>query len=377
MSQLLDRLDDRLALLAGGDRLAAGRHRSLAAAAEWSYQLLDEDERRVFRPAVGVPGAVHAGGGRGGRRARGRRRRCCGWWSARCWSRRGPARMAGPGTRCWRRCAATGPGCWRRPGSRTDAEAALARYAVRVAEQAAAGLTTITAEPAAARWLDAEDATMGHVLAWAVEHDLDTAARLVTALGLWWMLRGRLAGQEPLLRELAGRAEPGSDGWCAAQFWLAWTALDAADLPAALQRCAAVVDVIGDREPSRTTGGLPGLAVGDLGQPGPGPGGGRMRPPRPGHGPRAGLPVRPGLCHEWPGHRRLVRRRPGRCRAAGPAGRADPGHPPPGRPGVRLPAGRGAGRGGGPGRRRAGLRRHAGPGPGRGRPVYPGRGCCR
>ena len=42
-------LDGRLALLAGGDRLAAGRHRSLAAAAEWSYQLLDEDERRVFR----------------------------------------------------------------------------------------------------------------------------------------------------------------------------------------------------------------------------------------------------------------------------------------------------------------------------------------
>ena len=47
--QLLGWLDDRLALLAGGDRLAAGRHRSLAAAAEWSYQLLAEDEQRVFR----------------------------------------------------------------------------------------------------------------------------------------------------------------------------------------------------------------------------------------------------------------------------------------------------------------------------------------
>ena len=31
VGQLLDRLDDRFALLAGGDRLAAGRHRSLAA----------------------------------------------------------------------------------------------------------------------------------------------------------------------------------------------------------------------------------------------------------------------------------------------------------------------------------------------------------
>jgi predicted ATPase len=49
VTQLLDWLDDRLALPAGGGRLAAGRHRSLAATAEWSYQLLAEDERRVFR----------------------------------------------------------------------------------------------------------------------------------------------------------------------------------------------------------------------------------------------------------------------------------------------------------------------------------------
>ena len=47
---------------------------------------------------------------------------------------------------------------------------------------AQAAARTPHALSAAARWLDAEDATMGHVLAWAVEHDLDTAARLVTAL---------------------------------------------------------------------------------------------------------------------------------------------------------------------------------------------------
>jgi non-specific serine/threonine protein kinase len=64
------------------------------------------------------------------------------------------------------------------------------------------------------------------------------------------VLRGRLAGQGPLLRELAGRAEPGSDGWCAAQFWLARTAEDAPDLPAAMERYAAVIDVIKDRAPS-------------------------------------------------------------------------------------------------------------------------------
>ena len=46
----------RLALLAGGDRLAAGRHRSLAATAQWSYQLLAEAEQRVFRAVLNRPG---------------------------------------------------------------------------------------------------------------------------------------------------------------------------------------------------------------------------------------------------------------------------------------------------------------------------------
>ena len=219
VSQLLDVLDGRLAVLGGGDRLAAGRHRSLAAAAQWSYQLLEEDERRVFRlvsvfPAPFTLEAAAAVAADGAARAVLRLVEC--------------SLLVPP-----------------RPGP--DGRS---RYALRVAGQAAAGMTTIAGELPAARWLDAEDATMGHVLAWAVEHDLDTAARLVAALGLWWVLRGRLAGQGPLLRELAGRAEPGSDGWCAAQFWLGWIALDAADLPQALQRCAAVVDVTGDRAPS-------------------------------------------------------------------------------------------------------------------------------
>ena len=46
ISQLLDCMDDWVALLADGDWLAAGRRRSLAVAAEWSYQLLREHERR-------------------------------------------------------------------------------------------------------------------------------------------------------------------------------------------------------------------------------------------------------------------------------------------------------------------------------------------
>ena len=49
VSQLARLLEERLGLLGGGNRLAAGRHRSLAAAAQWSYELLAGDEQRVFR----------------------------------------------------------------------------------------------------------------------------------------------------------------------------------------------------------------------------------------------------------------------------------------------------------------------------------------
>jgi predicted ATPase/DNA-binding CsgD family transcriptional regulator len=250
MSQLLDRLDDRFALLANSDRLAAGRHRSLAAMAEWSYQLLDEHEQRVFRhlsvlPAMFTLDAAEEVAGQEATLAVLRLVEC---------SLVVPPRPGPDGRSRYvmlETLRSYGAGLLAEAGEQSQAQAALARYAVRVAEEAGAELLTVTGEPAAARWLDAEDATMGTVLAWAVEHDPDTAARLVTALSLWWLLRGRLAGQEPLLRELAGRAEPGTDGWCAAQLWLGWTAHIAADLPQALQRRAAVIDVIGNRAPSK------------------------------------------------------------------------------------------------------------------------------
>ena len=250
VSQLLGWLDERLGLPVGGDRLAAGRHRSLAAAAEWSYQLLTEDERRVFRclsvfPAPFTLEAAGAIAGDGAAPAVLRLVEC---------SLLVPPRPSPDGRSRYAMLETLrgyGAGLLADAGEQDQAQAALARYALQVAEQAAAGLQTESGELAGTRWLDAEDAAMAHVLGWAVGHDPDTAVRLVTALSMWWVLRGRLAGQEPLLRELAGRAEPGSDEWCTAQFWLAWTAFDAADLPGALQLCVAVIDVIGDREPSR------------------------------------------------------------------------------------------------------------------------------
>ena len=136
-------------------------------------------------------------------------------------------------------------------GEAEGAAAALAGWALEVAEQAAGGLETVGGELAAARWLDAEDATMRQVLAWGMEHDAAVALRLAVALGRWWYLRGRLAGQYSLLREVAGRAEVGSDGWCAAQSWLGYTAQWSADLAASLGHFTALRDAAAERGPCR------------------------------------------------------------------------------------------------------------------------------
>src|SRR5439155_19395549 len=45
---LLERLDDRFRLLTGGPRDAPARHQALRTAIDWSYDLLEPDERALF-----------------------------------------------------------------------------------------------------------------------------------------------------------------------------------------------------------------------------------------------------------------------------------------------------------------------------------------
>ncbi|MEV0378621.1 tetratricopeptide repeat protein [Nonomuraea sp. NPDC050643] len=49
VGQLVERLDDRFRLLAGGARTAPARHRTLRAAVDWSYRLLTPQERLLLR----------------------------------------------------------------------------------------------------------------------------------------------------------------------------------------------------------------------------------------------------------------------------------------------------------------------------------------
>ena len=245
---LLGRLDE-LPLLAGGDRLAPSRQRSLAATVAWSYQLLDEAERRVFRAVSVFPAGFTLEGA-----------------EAVAGEAAGPAVLRlvdcslltpprdGPDGRSRYSMLETlrgyGAGRLAETGEQDQAAAALAGYALGVAEKAAAGLQTRAGERAAARWLDVEDATMRQVLAWAMGHAPEVALRLAIALGWWWFLRGRLAGQRPLMATVTGYAEPGSDQWCAAQFLLAWAAEFSADMAGALEHFTALRDAVAGRPPS-------------------------------------------------------------------------------------------------------------------------------
>ena len=248
LAQLLDRIDDRFLLLEEGDRLAAARQRSLAATVEWSYRLLDDLQRWVFRAVSVFPGPFTLGGA-----------------EAVAGAGSGPAVLhlvdcsllvpprAGPDGRSryvmLETLRAYGTGLLAEAGEGDTAAAALAGYALQVAEDATAGLAADTGEVAAARWLDAEDAATRQALAWAMEHDAGVAARLATALAWWWQVRGRLASQVPLLREAVDHAGAGSDAWCLGHTWLGQASLDSADPAGALRHFTAVRDAIGDRGP--------------------------------------------------------------------------------------------------------------------------------
>jgi len=257
---LLDRIEDRFTLLTEGDRGAPSRQRSLAATVEWSYRLLEEPERRVFRALSVFPAGFTVEAA-----------------EAVAEPDAGPVVLhlvdcsllspprAGPDGRSryamLETLRAYGAGLLAEAGEQDGAAAALAGYALRVAEQAAAGLQSGTGESAAASRLDAEDATMRQVLAWAMVRDAATALRLAVALAPWWQLRGRQAGQYSLVRRAAECAGTASDGWCAAQVWLGFAAQIRSDPAAALGHFTAVRDAVTGRPPSRAlTAALAGRA---------------------------------------------------------------------------------------------------------------------
>ncbi len=223
VEQLLDRLDDRFALLASGDRRAAARQRSLAATVDWSYQLLDAEEQRVFRQLSVFPGPFTL---EATRTVAGPRAEPAVLHLVDC-SLISPPRPGPDGRARYlmlETLRAYGTDRLAEAGEEHAAAAGLARYALQVATQAAEGMRTGVGELAAARWLDAEDAATQQALTWALEHEPLQALRLAIALAPWWVQRGRTKAGYSLLEAAAAHADRAADAWPSAQYWLGYLA---------------------------------------------------------------------------------------------------------------------------------------------------------
>jgi predicted ATPase/DNA-binding CsgD family transcriptional regulator len=219
LGQLLDRLDDRLGLLVGTDRLATARQRSLAATAQWSYELLAGSGQRVFRRLSVFPGpfplaAAEAVAGAGAGSMVLHLVDCS------LLTPPGPGVDGRPRYLMLETLRAYGAERLAAAGEREETAAALAGYALQVAEQAGARVETPAGELAAARWLDAEDATLHQALAWALEHEPPTAPRLALALAPWWRLRARHTEGYAWMQTAAALCPPGGEAWGAAQVQL-------------------------------------------------------------------------------------------------------------------------------------------------------------
>jgi predicted ATPase/DNA-binding CsgD family transcriptional regulator len=250
MAGLADRIDDALRLLTGKDVLAAGRHRSLAAVADWSYHLLDEPERQVFRQLAVFPGpftleAAEAVAGPDAGPIVLRLVDC---------SLLVPPRPGTDGRTRYtmlQTLRAYGLTRLRETGEERETKAALAAFAWSVAERADAGLQSTDGEPNAVRWLDAEDATLSRALDWALDHDPDGALRPATVLAPWLRLRGRLIEAKRWLSAAVAHSSPDDEIWAEAQFWLGLLSGDTGDSAAGNDHQTAAIEAYRDRAPSR------------------------------------------------------------------------------------------------------------------------------
>jgi len=201
------RLEDRFALLRGGDRSAPDRHQALLTVIEWSWNLLDAGERRALRrlalfhdgftlqaaEAVLGPGAVDA---------------VLGLVDQSLLSVR--ETPAGVRYRMLETVREFGRMQLAAAGEETGARAAQRRWAVAyTGAQLAymAGPSQLTAIDA----LAAEETNLADELRGAVaDGDRDTLVQLLAALGMFWTMRG----EHIRLLVLAKAVADAIGGWC-------------------------------------------------------------------------------------------------------------------------------------------------------------------
>ena len=181
---ILSRLEARFSLLTAGDRAESGRLRTLRAAIDWSYDLLAEDEKALFRRVCAFAARFSLDGA-----------------EVLCSSQLDDAGgvlgvvgslvdksmvVAEDGRyRCLETLRAYGRDRLRQHGEYEAISVALARYILGIAEHREAGQL--------GSWLDRLEELHEDILAtmeWSLEHDLELGARLASALYVFWQLRG-------------------------------------------------------------------------------------------------------------------------------------------------------------------------------------------
>ncbi|SMC62556.1 BTAD domain-containing putative transcriptional regulator [Kibdelosporangium aridum] len=193
IDDIAERLHDRFSLLSRGDRTAAPRHRTLRAAVEWSWDLLEPDERLLAaRLTVFTGGATLSAA-----------EQVC----------QVPATAELLAGLVDKSLVENAGGRYRMLDTirafcaehRTDSlEAVHAKYFYDLAEQANPHLRR--AEQL--EWLSRLDADHGNLLAalrWAVANDTTLALRMFGAFSLYWYLRGLRGQAAPLAVQLLDR----------------------------------------------------------------------------------------------------------------------------------------------------------------------------
>ncbi|QWF80227.1 BTAD domain-containing putative transcriptional regulator [Amycolatopsis sp. CA-230715] len=195
------RLDDRFGLFAKGSRTADARHRGLRAVVEWSWDLLDDDERglatrlSVFAGSAtiatvaevsGLPSALELLTGlvdKSFAEISGDRYRMLETIKAFCADRLAEA------------------------GETERFHRAHAEYYLALATEVGRHVLTADQLGALAK-LDAEHDELLGALRWAIDADHELALRLIGALSAYWLLRGKRFEGSALSRELAARLAP-------------------------------------------------------------------------------------------------------------------------------------------------------------------------
>ncbi|MFG1644313.1 BTAD domain-containing putative transcriptional regulator [Amycolatopsis sp. NPDC049252] len=199
VGEIAARLDDRFRLLARGSRTAEERHRSLRGVVEWSWDLLDDDERRLARRMTVFPGGATLAAAA----------QVCGADDALLpeLADKSLVEAVGGRFRMLETIRVFGAEKLAEAGETETLHRAHAEYFLRFAEEADPLLRTA----AQLDWLARIDADYDNVLAalrWAADADVAIAVRLVTSLAMYWWMRGRRFEGAVLSLEVVKRCGP-------------------------------------------------------------------------------------------------------------------------------------------------------------------------